>query len=331
MLEWYLSTLVRYVLVAAALGALGWLLYVGLRRLGVRRETATGYALISPWLIGFLVWNLYPVAASLYYSFTDFNILQSARWVGLDNYIEIFTSDGRFWPSFRLTMGFAALSVPLGLVCSVIAAMLLNQNVRGVGVWRTIYYLPAVLPAFVVALLWRLLFVPTRSGLINATTEPIWSLYADDPPRWFLDPTTILWGFVIMSFWGVFGANTVIVLAGLKNIPRDLYDAAAVDGAGMWARLRYVTVPQLTPTLFYLLVMGTIAAVQMFDQPMFVQLPAGSPTFLNVLVYNQAFTFARMGYGAALAWVMFVIILGLTLLIFRSSSAWVYYESEAKK
>nr|MBA2254799.1 sugar ABC transporter permease [Chloroflexota bacterium] len=141
----------------------------------------------------------------------------------------------------------------------------------------------------------------------------------------------VLWGFVIMSFWGVFGANTVIVLAGLKNVPRDLYEAADVDGAGIWARFRHITIPQITPTLFYLIVMGVVAAVQVFDQPLFVQVPAGSSTFLNVYLYQQGFVFFSMGYASAIAWFMFLVILVLTLLIFRSSSAWVYYEAEVKR
>jgi len=331
MLEWYGATLLRYVAVAVGIGVLMWLTHRGLRRLGMRRESAIGLTLIMPWLLGFLIWNLYPIAASLFFSFTDYNILQPPRWVGIDNYRTMFTSDPSFWPSVQLTMTFALISVPLGLAGSVVAAILLNQGVRGVGLWRTLFYLPAVLPAFIVALLWRLLLLPTRSGLINGVTEPVWSLFSDTPPGWFLDADMVLWSFVIMSFWGIFGANTVIMLAGLKNIPRDLYDAASVDGAGTFSKFRYVTIPQLTPTLFYLLVMGVIGAVQVFDQPKFVELPAGSPNFLNVMVYTQAFAFSKMGYGAALAWFMFVVILLLTLAIFRSSSAWVYYEAEVRE
>jgi multiple sugar transport system permease protein len=329
-LGWYTATLTRYVLVALVLGGLMWLTHRVLIRLGMRQEAATGLAFISPWLIGALVWNVYPIFASLYFSFTDYNILQPPTWVGLENYRRVFTQDTLFWPSFRLTMVYAFISVPLGLAGAVAAGLLLNQKVRAVGLWRTLFYMPAVLPAFIVALLWRLLLMPTRSGLINMATEPIWSRFMDGPPRWFLDPDMVLWSFVLMSLWGVFGANTIIVLAGLKNISRELYEAAEVDGAGVWARFRYITLPQLSPTMFYLLVIGAIGAVQIFDQPMFVELPPGAANFLNVLVYQQAFAFSNMGYGSALAWIMFVVILVLTLLIFRSSEAWVYYEKEAK-
>ncbi|CAN5592651.1 sugar ABC transporter permease [soil metagenome] len=328
MLQWYVDTLFRYGVVAVGLVGLMALTYRGLVALGVKRTAATGLALILPWLVGFVVWNLVPLAASVYLSFTEFNILQPPEWVGTANYERLLGDDAQFWASLRLTMAYAALTVPLGLAMSLGAAVLLNQGVRGVGVWRTLYYLPAVLPAFVTALLWRLLLLPTRSGLVNTATEPIWSLTAGVPPRWFLDPDTVLWGFVIMSFWGVFGANTVIMLAGLKNIPRELYEAADVDGAGVWARFRHITVPQLSPTIFYLLVMGIIAGVQVFDQGLFVRVPREN--FLNVYLYGQAFSFFNMGYASAIAWVMFVIILVLTLAVFRSSQAWVFYEEEAK-
>ena len=329
MIGWYLETLVRYVLVAAAIAGVVFLTYRGLRAVGWRRDPATGFALIVPWLLGFLIWNLFPLIASLYLSLTNYNILQAPQFVGLANYQRLLGEDDQFWASLRLTMAYAALTVPLGLALSLFAAVLLNQGVRGVGVWRTLYYLPAVLPAFVTALLWRLMLLPTKTGLVNTATEPIWSLFGDTPPRWFLDPDTVLWGFVIMSFWGVFGANTVIMLAGLKNIPRDLYEAADVDGAGVRAKFRHITVPQLTPTLFYLLIIGIIAGVQVFDQGLFVKLPREN--FLNVYLYSQGFTFFNMGYASAIAWVMFVIILVLTLAVFRSSQAWVYYEGEVRR
>ncbi|MBA2374000.1 MAG: sugar ABC transporter permease [Chloroflexi bacterium] len=329
MFQWYAETFGRYVLVAAAIVVVMLLTYRGLRAVGVRREPATGFALILPWFLGFLIWNLFPVAASLYLSLTNYNVLQAPDLVGLANYQKILGEDEQFAASLRLTMAYAAISVPFGLALSLFAAMLLNQGVRGVGLWRTLFYLPAVLPAFVAALLWRLLLLPTRSGLVNTATEPIWSRFGEGPTRWFLDPDTVLWGFVIMSFWGVFGANTVIMLAGLKNISKDLYEAADVDGAGLLPKFRHITIPQLTPTLFYLLIMGIIAGVQVFDQGLFVKVPREN--FLNVYLYTQGFTFFHMGYASAIAWVMFVIILVLTLAVFRSSQAWVYYEGEVRR
>jgi multiple sugar transport system permease protein len=331
MLEWYVSTLSHYLLVAVAIGAAMFLTHRVLRAMGARRDAAMGLALILPWVLGFLIWNLFPLAASLYLSFTDYNILQAPNLIGLENYERLFFQDPNFWPALRITMLYALFSVPLGLAGSILAAMLLNQGVRGIGLWRTLYYLPAILPAFVTALLWRLMFLPTQSGLVNSATQPIWSLLSNEPPGWFLDPDLVLASFIIMSFWGVFGANTVIVLAGLKNIPRDLYEAADVDGASIWSRFRHITLPMLSPTIFYLVIMGTIAALQVFDQPLFVQLPPGSDTFINVYLYTQGFAFFSMGYASAIAWIMFVVILVLTLLIFRSSQAWVFYEAEVKR
>ena len=329
MFEWYAQTLVRYLLVAAAIVVIMLLTYRGLRAVGVRRDAATGFSLVIPWFLGFIIWNLFPLAASLYLSLTDYNVLQAPNVVGLANYQRLLGEDEQFWASLRLTLAYSAITVPLGLALSLLAATLLNQGVRGVGLWRTLYYLPAVLPAFVTALLWRLMLLPTRSGLVNTATEPVWSLFGEGPPRWFLDPDTVLWGFVIMSFWGVYGANTVIMLAGLKNIPKDLYEAADVDGAGLIPKFRHITIPQLTPTLFYLLIIGIIAGIQLFDQGLFVKVPREN--FLNVYLYTQGFTFFHMGYASAIAWVMFVIILLLTLAVFRSSTAWVYYEGEVKR
>jgi multiple sugar transport system permease protein len=169
MFQWYAETLVRYLLVGAAIVGVMFLTYRGLRAAGVRREPATGFALIMPWFLGFFIWNLFPVVASLYLSLTDYNVLQAPNWVGLANYQEILGKDERFWASLRLTMAYSAITVPLGLALALLAATLLNQGVRGVGLWRTLYYLPAILPPFVTALLWRLMLLPTRSGRWSST------------------------------------------------------------------------------------------------------------------------------------------------------------------
>ncbi|HBY97136.1 MAG TPA: ABC transporter permease [Chloroflexi bacterium] len=333
MVEWYTRPLLHYLLVGGSLAIIMFLIYKGLLRAGVNREAATGYALISPWFLGFLLWNLYPFLASLYFSLTTYNLFQAPQWVGPQNYITMFTQDPTFWPSVKLTLLYGLFSVPLGLIGAVAVALLLNQNVRGVGIWRTIYYLPAVLPAFATALLWRLLFAPTRNGLINAVTQPIWDLFRESAPAWFIEPTLTmtLVPFIIMSLWGVFGANTVILLAGLKNIPRQLYEAASIDGANNWDKFWNITIPQLSPTIFYTLVIGIIGAVQVFDAPLFIgRLPASLGNFLNVYLYTQAFNFLKMGYGSAIAWFTFALILVLTILVFRSSEAWVFYESEVK-
>jgi multiple sugar transport system permease protein len=331
MLNWYLLTLGDYALAAAGIALVMFLTYKLLPRLGVSRETATGYALVMPWLLGFLIWTAYPIAASLYYSFTDYNVFQPPTWVGLDNYIRILTRDSEFWPSLRLTLLYGAISLPLGLAGALGVAMLLARDVRGTGVWRTLYYLPAVLPGVAVVLLWQWLL--GTNGLFNVALSPIYSLIGMERPSWFTDERFVLPGLVIMSLWGVFGANAVILLAGLKNIPTHLYEAVAIDGGGAWTKFRNVTLPMVSPTLFYTLILGIIAAVKTFEPGLFIKLnPRTSGTFLQVLIYGNAFAGgnSKMGYAAAMSWIMLVIILALTLLTFRSSAAFVFYEGERK-
>lgn len=329
MLNWYALTLGDMVLAGIGIVLVALLIYFGGQRLGMRHESATGLALISPWLLGFLIWTAYPVLASLYYSFTEYNIFQPPKWIGLDNYTRILSNDPGFWPSLRLTLLYGAISLPLGLIGSFAIAMLLARNVKGVGIWRTIYYLPAVIPSVAVILLWRWLL--GTNGLFNLVLSPIYNALNMARPSWFTDERFTLPGLIIMSLWGVFGANAVILLAGIKNIPAYLYESAKLDGAGLWARLWHVTIPMLSPTLFYTLILGIIAAVKTFEPGIFIRLnPRTTGTFLQVLVYNNAFAGgnSRMGYAAAMSWIMLVIILVLTLLTFRSSAAWVYYEGE---
>src|SRR5688500_6539447 len=288
MFGWYGKTLVDYVVVGTTVVVLMLALNRGLKRLGVKRETATGYSLILPWMLGFLIWNLGPFVASFYLSLTDYNILQPPEFIGLDNYVEMFTDDRNFWPVMRFTLLYSVINVPLGLIGALLTATLLNQNVRGVGVWRTIYYLPAVLPAAAVALLWRWLF--TENGLLNFALRPFLNLMDREPPAWMTDVELVLPAYIIMGLWGVFSANTVILLAGLKNIPKDLYEAATLDGAGRLRKYFDVTIPMLSPTIFYVLVVGIIASLQTFTVAFFMDHPRRAGTFINVYVYQEAFT-----------------------------------------
>jgi len=203
-------------------------------------------------------------------------------------------------------------------------ALLLNQNVRFLGFWRVLYYLPAILPAVAVALLWRWIF--SQSGLLNTLFKPLYDLAGIATPRWFTDPALAVPAFIIISLWGVFGANSVILLAGLKGIPKELYESAEIDGAGNWAKFRSVTIPMLSPALFYNLVVSMIAAVQVFELAAFIPTSESTGTFLNWLIYQRAFADREMGKASAMGWIMLVIILGLTMLVFRSSSAWVFYQ-----
>ncbi len=358
----YGPTLIRYILVALGLGVIMMIVYRVQVAFGVKREAATGRALVAPWVIGFLIFTLFPIGASFYLSLTQYNLFKAPEWVGLSNYTDLLTvqiaplkaksqrssealnpgndevirveiGDGgfvlgaknaRFWRSIRLTLLYAFLSVPIGLAGALAVAMLLNQNVRGLGFWRVLYYMPAILPAIASALLWRWMF--SSSGLINASLTPFLNVFHLSPPRWFSDPTWALPAFLIISLWGVFGASSVILLAGLKGIPKDLYEAASIDGGGDWAKFRNVTIPMLSPALFYNLITSTIGAIQIFDVAAFIPLPESAGSFLNWLIYQEAFNFQRMGVASAMAWIMLLIILALTFFIFRSSDAWVFYQ-----
>jgi len=361
-LDTYLPTLIRYGIVMIALGLIMYAVYRVQIWFGIRQEGATGRALIMPWLIGFLVFNLFPIGTSLYLSFTDYNLFSAPEWVGTKNYQELFdvsaarleTVDQRssdalpprhdeivrvqigdggfvlgareenFWRSMRLTLLYAFLTVPVGLLGALGVALLLNQRVKFVGFWRVLFYLPAVLPAVATALLWRWMF--SQSGLINAVFAPVFSLMGNPRPSWLTDPSLSVPLFVIISLWGVFGANSVILLAGLKGIPKDLYEAADIDGAGEWAKFRNVTIPMLSPALFYNMVTALIGALQAFEIAAFIPTPTEAGTFLNWQIYQEAFNFRHMGMASAMAWIMLVMVVALTSLVFRSSSAWVFYQ-----
>ncbi|MDW8098249.1 MAG: sugar ABC transporter permease [Anaerolineae bacterium] len=324
-LQDYLPTFIRFLAVASGIGLTMAAVYTGLRALGVRGEAATGYALIMPWVLGFLIWTAFPIFASLYLSFTNYNVIQPPTWIGLQNYVRIFTKDIDFWPAIRITILYAFFSVPLGIAGSLLVAILLSTNIRGLGVYRTIYYLPSILPAVATALLWRWLFNPD-AGLLNNLLRPIFGLFDLSPPNWFGNPRYVLPAFIIISLWGIAGSNMVIFLAALKNVPRHLYEAAEIDGANAWARFWSVTLPMITPVIFLQLVMGIIGALQIFTVAAFIRATPAAGKFMNILIYQAGFQQFRMGYASALAWILFALILALTLLVFRSSEAWVYYE-----
>ncbi|MGD9148606.1 MAG: sugar ABC transporter permease [Anaerolineae bacterium] len=325
-LQDYIPTIVRYVAVAGAIGIVMLVVYQVLTLLGVKREAATGYALIMPWFLGFLIFTAYPFFASLYLSFTDYNLLQPPEWIGLENYVRIFTKDIDFWPAMRLTFLYALFSVPLGVAGSLLVALLLTADIRGVGWYRTIYYIPYIIPAVATALLWRWLFNPD-AGLLNFFLKPIFALFNLPPPDWFGDPPFVLPAYIIISLWGITGLNMVVFLAALKNVPRHLHEAAEIDGANAWRRFWSVTIPMITPVIFLQVINGIIAAMQIFTVAVFIRATPRAGKFMNILIYQAGFQQFRMGYASALAWILFVVIMIFTLLVFRSSDAWVYYET----
>jgi multiple sugar transport system permease protein len=263
--------------------------------------------------------------ASFYFAFTDWDLLSPPRWVGLAN-IQGMINDKLVWQALKVTTIYAITSVPLHIAFGLLIAMLLNQPVSGVRFYRTAYYLPSVLSGVAVALLWRWLF-SNEFGLFNA----LLSYVGIDGPSWLGDPSWALPSLVMMSLWGV-GAGAIIYLAGLQGIPTDLYEAASVDGARGWDRFWQITLPMMTPVLFFQLITGIIAALQVFTQAFIMT--AGGPNnatlFFLLYLYQNAFQYFRMGYGSALAWILFIYILILTLIVYRSSESWVYYEGEER-
>jgi ABC-type sugar transport systems, permease components len=329
-MEHHLATLIRWLLVPVALFVVAALLYWVFRQLGWKRRQAMGVALVSPWIVGFVLFTAYPLFNSLYLSFTESSIFGKTKWVGLDNYIRLFTKDIEFWPSVRITILYALLSLPIGVIGALLVAMLLNRNIKGIGMYRTIYFLPAVLPEVAVALLWRWMF-NSETGIINYALSPFFSLFGGGKPNWFGDPQFVLAAFIIMSVWGIFGTNTVVFLAGLQGVPRSLYEAAEIDGASAFRKFLHITVPQISPVILLQVIMGMIGALQIFTIAMFVRPTSAAGKFMNQLVYERGFTQLHMGEASAVAWVLFVIILALTLLVFRSTPFWVHYETDVRR
>ena len=303
------------------------------RRTQARREAIAFYLCISPWLIGFIVFVAGPMIASLVLSFTHWDMLSPPEWVGVKNYVQMVTTDPDFWQSLKVTAVYTVFSVPLRLFTALFLAILLNEATRGVGLFRTVFYLPSIVASVAAAVLWSWILNP-KFGPVNGALR----LFGIKGPSWFSDPHYALWGLVIMSTWGV-GGEMLIFLAGLKSIPQQLYEAAEIDGAGRWVRFTRVTLPMLSPTIFFNFVMSMIGSFQTFDSAYVISTaragtiggPMNSTLFYMLHLYRNAFGWQKMGYASALAWVLFMIILVLVLLTLRSSSLCVYYEAERKE
>ncbi|WP_408011789.1 carbohydrate ABC transporter permease [Pseudalkalibacillus sp. A8] len=285
------------------------------------------FLFISPWIIGFIAFTFGPLVFSLIISFFDWPIVGDVKFVGLDNYIMMFTNDPLFWKSLWVTVRFAALFVPLNMIIALLLAMLLNQKVRGYSFFRTFFYLPSVISGVALAIIWAWVY-NGEYGILNYFL----SIFGINGPDWLNDPNWALVAMVIASLWGQ-GTLMLIFLAGLKNIPQNLYEAASIDGAGKVYQFFKITLPLLTPTILFNLTITIISAFQQLT--LALVLTGGGPVqstyFYAMYVYENAFKYFKMGYSSANAWFMFLIVLGLTLLVFKSSSAWVYYENEVKK
>lgn len=321
-------TMVVVISVSVTLLALAIACYIAGRR-GVfarysRDEMLAAAFFIAPWMLGFLVLTAGPVLMSLVYSFCRYNVIHPAEWSGLENYTHLFIWDGMFWYSLANTL-YMLLAVPLGMVVGLGIALLLNAEVRGVKVYRTIFYLPAIVPIVASSILWIWVLNP-ENGLINNMLRMVG---VDNPPLWLNSPSWIFGSkaaMILMMLWGA-GSGMIIWLAGLKGIPSHLYEAAKMDGAGPVTRFRHVTLPMLTPYIFFNFVMGAIGTMQIFSQAFIMTDggPADSTMFYAYYLFNQAFRYFRMGYASALAWILLLIILALTAIQMQASKRWVYY------
>lgn len=288
-------------------------------------EELWGYLFISPWLLGFLIFTLGPMVISLYWSFTRYEFPLSPRWIGMQNYVQAFAKDDLFPKSLGNTTYYVIAAVPLGLVLSLALALLLDREIRARALWRTIYYVPSIVPAVVTAFLFGYLFQP-EYGLINGMLANL----GIKGPGWFNSVAWVKPTFVILSLWGAGGATMIIFLAGLQNIPGELYEAARVDGAGRMRMFWNITIPLLSPTIFFNLVTGLIAAFKIFTTAYVAT--GGGPYYASyfyvLYLFQTFFQYLKMGYASSLAWILFVIIMIFTLIQLRLARTWVYYESE---
>ena len=301
------------------------------RPLGLRgKEAIAGYLLISPWLLGLIMFIAGPMISSGYLSFTRYDIVNTPEWVGFKNFVDMFTKDRLFWPSLMLTFRYALILVPAALISSLFAAILLNQGLRATPIYRTLFFLPHLTPIVAAAVLWGWLFNPDV-GPINYFIRTVTN--SSEAPGWFRDPQWALTGLIIMAMWGAIGGNSMLIfLAGLQGVPQELYEAAAIDGAGPWAKFRNVTLPLLTPTIFFNMVLGIIGALKVFAAAFVATAggPAYATWFYALHIYTRAFRYFEMGYASALAWFFFFILLVLTYIQFRGSRRWVYYAGESE-
>lgn len=289
-----------------------------------RRENFYGYLFLTPWLIGFLGLFIGPGLVSLYLSMTKYDVLSAPEFIGAENYIKMFTDDEQFWPSLWRTFYFAGLSVPLSVLGSMSLAILLNMKLRGVSVFRTLYFMPSLVPLVASVVLWKWL-LNAEFGIVNQVLN---DLGVANPPGWFSDRTWAIPSLIFMRLWaGIGGTQMIIFLAGLQGIPESLYDAAAIDGANAWQRVRHVTIPLLTPTIFFNTVLGIIGALQTFAAA-FVATEGGpgfATWFFSLHIWKYAFDYWNMGYAAALAWFFAIIIITLTIFQMTLSKRWVFY------
>lgn len=288
------------------------------------QETRTALLFALPWFIGFSVFLLYPLLASIYYSFCDYSVLRPPVWLGSDNYVGLW-NDEVFWTALKNTFFYAIFALPLSALCALTLALLLNTKVRGMTFYRTIFFIPSLVPMVSLAVLWLWVF----NGEYGVLNEFLRHMGVQHPPNWLTDTNWSKPALILMGMWGV-GNAMVIYLAGLQDVPQHLYEAAELDGANGWAKIRHVTLPMISPVILFNIVMGIIGTLQIFTVP-YVMFPNGSPArstyFYTMYLFDNAFVYHKMGYACAMGWIMFLIILVLTMLSLKLSERHVHYGS----
>jgi len=290
-------------------------------------EAIAGYLFASPVILGLVIWVILPMIGVLIISLTDWNVLRAPRWVGIQNYVKLFTTDLYFWNSLKVTAYFVVLNVACTVLYSLVVALLLNQKIRGRGIYRSFFYLPTIIPVVASSALWSWLFNP-EFGLFNLLLQAV-GLHRS---LWLAAQTTVVPSIVLMTVWAGAGNTIVIFLAALQGVPRELLEAVEIDGGTWWHRFRAITLPMISPVTFFNVVTGLIASFTIFTQSYIMTNggPNNASLFYVLLLYREAFQRNNFGGAAALSWVLIIIVSILSLLIFRTSSRWVYYEGEAR-
>lgn len=304
----------------------GWLgALVGAKTKFQIRRALWGYIFALPWILGLIIFWGGPILASLYYSFTNYEIIGSVKWVGLANYDRAFFSDDLFWPSLGRTFFFSFAYVPITIAGALLLATLLNQKLVGTNIYRSVFFIPHLIPAVALAVVWLYLLQP-RLGPVNYVLR---SVGVENPPTWLAGQDTALYSVILINVWAAMGGNTMLIfLAGLQGVPKELYEAAEIDGAGAWYKWWHVTIPLLTPTIFFNLVLAVIGALKVFTTALVATQggPSYATWFFALHIYTEAFQYFRLGYGSALAWVLAVILMFFTYIQVTYSRRWVHYE-----